>query len=164
MKIGDSVAVIDEDLKGTVTSIHGNQIDFKDENGFVYQYPAEKLVSHSPSLYENMRVESKPEYVPPKSKKHAANQLVLDLHFDQLVENPQDFESFERLFLQKEKLMDTLEFCRRNRIKKLEIIHGIGDGTLQQLVTDTLKSQTGLDFYNKEILHHQSGAVMVEFH
>ena len=164
MKIGDSVAVIDEDLKGTVTSIHGNRIDFKDEYGFVYQYPAEKLVSHSPTLYENIRVENKPEYTPPKSKKHAANQLTLDLHFDQLVKNPQDYESFERLFLQKEKLMDTLDFCRRNRIKKLEIIHGIGDGTLQQLVTDVLKSQTGLDFYNQAILHHQSGAVMVEFH
>lgn len=164
MKIGDLVAVLDEDLKGVITSVQDNRIDFKDENGFVYHYPPEQLIRYSPTLYDGIQVEQKSEYRPPKSKKHSANQLTIDLHFDKLVDHPQQFESFERLLLQKEKLVETIEFCRKNRIKKLEVIHGIGDGTLQQLVISTLKSQVGLNFYNKEILHHQSGAVMVEFH
>ena len=63
----------------------------------------------------------------------------------------------------KEKLLETIDFCRKNNLKKLEIIHGVGDGTLQKMVIDVLESQTGLDFYNKEILHHQSGALMVNF-
>ena len=88
----------------------------------------------------------------------------MDLHFENMVNNPNDYEGFERLFLQKEKLIETINFCRKNNLKRLEIVHGIGDGTLQRLVLDTLESQTNLDFYNKEILHHQSGAVMVDFH
>lgn len=110
-----------------------------------------------------MAVEKKAEPVKVNSKKHNKNHLILDLHFEKLVDNPSDYESFERLFLQKEKLISTLDFCRKNNLKKLEIIHGVGDGTLQKLVYDTLESQIGLDFYNKEVLHHQSGAVMVNF-
>ena len=86
----------------------------------------------------------------------------MDLHFNKLVDQPEKYDSFERLFIQKNKLLETLDFCKEHRIKQLEVIHGIGDGTLQKLVYDTLESQYGVTFYNKDILHHQSGAVIVE--
>ncbi len=164
MKIGDRVSVVDEDLSGLITSVHGNIVVFKDEFGFTHQYPKEKLVPKNADLYENIKIVKKPEPKKVVSKKHNKNALVLDLHFENLVSNPNDYDSFERLFIQKEKLVETLAFCRKNNLKKLEIIHGIGDGVLQRIVFDTLESQTNIDFYNKEILHHQSGAVMVEFH
>lgn len=163
MKIGDKVSVLDEDLDGVITSVKEEIITLKDDFGFTYQYPKEKLVLKNPTLYEGLKIKDKYEYTPPKSKKHAKNEFVLDLHFEKIVPNPEDYESFERLFLQKEKLLETLDFCRKNRIKRLEIVHGIGDGTLQKLVKETLESQVGLDFYHKEILHHQSGAILVEF-
>ncbi|MFC3160714.1 Smr domain-containing protein [Chryseobacterium arachidis] len=164
MKIGDKVSVVDEDLSGVVTSVHGNTVVFKDEYGFTHQYPKEKLVPKNPDLYENIKVVKKAEPKKTVSKKHQKNHLVLDLHFENLVKNPSDYDSFERLFIQKEKLMEVIAFCRKNNLKRLEIVHGIGDGTLQRMVFDVLEGQTNLDFYNKEILHHQSGAVMVEFH
>ena len=79
------------------------------------------------------------------------------------MKNPLEFDSFERLFLQKEKLLQTIDYCRKNHLKKLEIIHGIGDGVLQQMVYDVLESQTNLEFHNREILHDQSGTVLVFF-
>lgn len=164
MKIGDTVSVVDEDLSGVITSVNGNIVIFKDEYGFTYQYPREKLVPKNASIYENIQIEKKEETKRVISKKHDKNPLVLDLHFENLVKNPNDYDSFERLFLQKEKLTQVIGFCRKNHLKRLEIVHGIGDGVLQKMVWDVLESQTGLDFYNKEILHHQSGAVMVEFH
>jgi len=164
MKIGDKVSVVDEDLSGVITSVNGNIVVFKDGYGFTHQYPKEKLVPKISDFYENIKVIKKAEPQKTISKKHHKNLLVLDLHFDNLVKNPHDYDSFERLFIQKEKLLEVIAFCRKNHLKRLEIVHGIGDGTLQKLVWDTLESQTNLDFYNKEILHHQSGAVMVEFH
>ncbi|MBO6185153.1 MAG: DNA mismatch repair protein [Chryseobacterium sp.] len=164
MKIGNKVSVVDEDLSGVITSVNGNIVVFKDEYGFTYQYPKEKLVPKDAEMYENIKIIKKAEPRKTISKKHDKNPLILDLHFENLVKNPHDYDSFERLFLQKEKLIHTISFCRKNHLKKLEIVHGIGDGTLQRMVFDVLESQTGLDFYNKEILHHQSGAVMVEFH
>ncbi|SIQ41114.1 Smr domain-containing protein [Chryseobacterium sp. RU37D] len=164
MKIGDKIAVVDEDLSGIITSVKGNIVFFKDEFGFTHQYPKEKLVPKISDFYENIKVVKKAEPQKNISKKHQRNPLVLDLHFPNLVKNPNDYDSFERLFIQKEKLLEALEFCRKHYLKRLEIVHGIGDGVLQKLVWDILENQTNLDFYNKEILHHQSGAVMVEFH
>ncbi|WBV55882.1 Smr/MutS family protein [Chryseobacterium daecheongense] len=164
MKIGDQVSVVDEDLSGVVTSVKGNIVVLKDGYGFTHQYPKEKLVPKNASIYDNIKVVKKAEPKKITSKKHQKNHMVLDLHFHNLVKNPNDYDGFERLFLQKEKLIDTLIFCRKNHLKRLEIVHGIGDGVLQRMVLDVLESQTDLDFYNKEILHHQSGAVMVEFH
>lgn len=164
MKIGNKVSVVDEDLSGVITSLNGNIVVFKDEYGFTYQYPKEKLVPKDAEIYENIKIIKKAEPKKVVSKKHDKNPLILDLHFENLVKNPHDYDSFERLFLQKERLIQTISFCRKNHLKRLEIVHGIGDGTLQRMVFDVLESQTGLDFYNKEILHHQSGAVMVEFH
>ena len=164
MKIGNKVSVVDEDLSGVITSVNGNIVVFKDEYGFTHQYPKEKLVPKDAEIYENIKIIKKAEPKKIISKKHDKNPLILDLHFENLVKNPHDYDSFERLFLQKERLIQTISFCRKNHLKRLEIVHGIGDGTLQRMVFDVLESQTGLDFYNKEILHHQSGAVMVEFH
>jgi len=164
MKIGDKVSVVDEDLSGIITSVNGNIVVFKDEYGFTYQYPKEKLVPKNSDLYENIRIVKKAEPKKIISKKHQKNHMVLDLHFDHLVKNPGDYDSFERLFIQKAKLMEVLEFCRKHNLKRLEIVHGIGDGILQRMVMDVLESQADIDFYNKEILHHQSGAVMIEFH
>lgn len=90
--------------------------------------------------------------------------MVLDLHFESLVDQPSQYASLERIFIQKEKLIETIEFCKTHRLKKLEIIHGIGDGVLQKMVKEVLISQTGLDFYDLGILKEQSGSVMVEFH
>lgn len=163
MKIGDKVSVVDEDLDGIVTSVQGDLVHFQDEFGFVHQYSKQKLIERNVSIYENLKVEKKSEPRKPISKKHNRNHLVLDLHFEKLVENPSGYDGFERLFIQKEKLWETIEFCRKNNLKKLEIIHGVGDGVLQKMVHTVLESQTGLDFYNKEILHHQSGSVMVNF-
>lgn len=163
MKIGDKISVIDDDLGGTVTSVHGEMVVFADEHGFTHKISKDKAVIQNHSLYENISKIEKYQETKRKSKKHNRNHLVLDLHFEKLVENPLAYESFERLFLQKEKLLETIEFCRKNNLKKLEIVHGVGEGTLQKMVYDLLESQTGLDFHNKEILHHQSGAVMVNF-
>lgn len=163
MKINDKISVIDEDLNGIITSVQGNIVIFKDNHGFIHKYSKEQLVLQNADLYENIRVEKKHEHNKKTSKKHNKNHLVLDLHFENLVKNPLDYNSFDRLFLQKEKLLQTIEFCRKNNLKKLEIVHGIGDGTLQKMVRDVLESQTKLDFYNNEILHHQSGAVIVNF-
>jgi len=164
MKIGYQVSVVDEDLSGIITSVNGNIVVFKDEYGFTYQYPKEKLVPKNADLYENIRIVKKAEPKKIISKKHQKNHMVLDLHFENLVKNPSDYDSFERLFIQKAKLTEVLDFCRKHHLKRLEIVHGIGDGTLQRMVMDVLQSQTDIDFYNKEILHHQSGAVMIEFH
>lgn len=163
MKIGDQVSVIDEQISGKIISIKGNEITIEDQYGFPHHYLKTEVVLQEAQLYEGLKVIKKPEISKIISKKHDKKPLVLDLHFDKLARGSQNHDSFERLFLQREKLIQTIDYCRKNNLKKLEIIHGIGDGVLQKMVHDVLESQTNLEFYNKEILHHQSGSVLVDF-
>ena len=163
MKIGDKVSVIDDILKGKITAFNGKKITVEDEHGFSHVYNENEITLQNPEIYNQLKTVQKEETSKPKSKKHHKNPLVLDLHFETFGKNSGKIDAFERLFLQKEKLLKTLDFCRENNLKRLEIIHGIGDGVLQKMVHDVLESQTNLEFHNKEILHHQSGTVLVYF-
>lgn len=163
MKIGDSVSVIDDNLSGKIISIKGKKVTIEDEHGFPYEYDAAELVAQQAEIYDELKIVKKQETTKPVSKKHDKKPFILDLHFENLVKNPNDYDAFERLFRQKEKLISTLDYCRKNNLKKLEIIHGIGDGVLQQMVHEILEGQTNIEFQNKEILHHQSGTVLVFF-
>jgi len=163
MKIGDSVSVIDDNLKGKITAIKGKKVTIEDEYGFPYEYEAQELVLQEAEIYSQIRTIQKEEFSKPVSKKHDKKPMILDLHFENIAKGAVQVDPFERLFMQKEQLLKTLEYCRNNNLKRLEIIHGIGDGVLQQMVYDVLESQTNLEFHNKEILHHQSGTVLVYF-
>lgn len=162
MKIGDAVSVIDENLHGIVKSVRGATVNFTDEHGFSYTYSAQRLVKVEEALYDQIPVHKEEETPKKSSKKHSKNVFVVDLHYDKLAPKTPG-SAAERFFLQREKLQESVEFCRKHRLKKMEIIHGIGNGTLQKLVCDYLTGQMGLTFYHKETLPEQSGAVIVEF-
>ena len=163
MKIGDLVSVLDDQLKGKIIGIKGNKVLIEDEHRFEHEYEAKELVLQKTEIYDQIKTVRKEEPQKSISKKHDKKPFVLDLHFENIGKKNRNYDSFERLFLQKEKLLQTMDYCRKNNLKKLEIIHGIGDGVLQQMVHEVLESQTNLEFHNKEILHHQSGTVLVFF-
>ena len=162
MKIGDRVSVIDEDLSGKIISILGDEIQLQDEHGFEYFFHQSRVVVQNEAFYHNIFVIQKEETTKNISKKHAKNEMVLDLHFDKLVKKSQEYDSWERLFIQKEKLQETLDFCRANKIKNLEIIHGLGDGTLQNMVYEVLKNSAHIEFEENEFFKHSSASVRVK--
>lgn len=161
MKIGDSVSVLEEDLRGKIISILGDVVQVEDSFGFTYSFPKNKILPQNQSFYDEIPVVKKEEPKRNISKKHTKNVFQLDLHFDQLVSNPNEYDSWERLFIQKEKLQNTLDFCRENRIKNIEIIHGLGDGTVQEMVYQVLHSAIDIEFEENEFFKHSSGSVAV---
>jgi len=163
MKIGDLVSVIDENLRGKVLTIIANQVKIEDEHGFTYNFSKDKLTIIDSDLYENSPVIRKKETSKVVSKKHNKAPLKLDLHFNFLVKNPSDYDAFERLMIQREKLLEIIDFCRKNKIKTLQIIHGIGDGVLQKMVYEVLEGLTNVEYDSDGFFYHQSGNVEVKF-
>lgn len=163
MKIGDLVAVIDDNLKGKITSIKEKKVLIEDEHGFSYEFETKEVILQDAEMYDHINTIQKADNSKNISKKHNKRPFILDLHFGNLVKNQTRYNASERLFIQKEKLVETIEYCRKNNLKKLEIIHGIGEGVLQKMVLDVLESQSHLEFHDKEILHNQSGTVLVYF-
>ncbi len=163
MKIGDLVSVIDDDLKGKISAFKGNLVQIEDEHGFHYEIEKSKIVPQNHNIYEDISVVSKKENPKVISKKNQNKPQYIDLHFETLVKNPQDYESWERLMIQREKLIEKLEYCRSNNIKKLNIIHGIGDGVLQNMVHEVLQGFAGIEYEDHDFFYHSTGNVLVTF-
>lgn len=161
LQIGDEVSVLNETRTGTIIKIQGNQAILEDSDGFPYTYALQELVPRQKGLYSEITAVPHKEKTEKKTSVSKANLKVIDLHIEKLTPHPDEISPFERLFIQKEALLEGLERARNSGIKKLEIIHGLGNGTLQKMVYETLESQTHLDFHNKEILHHQSASIVV---
>lgn len=158
MKRGDKVSVVDEDLRGTITGVKGNRATVEDEHGFSYEFPVEKLVPVQKEIYSQNTVIQKDNSF--KSKTNAFR-TDIDLHITRLHPRPNSLSAEERLYLQREHLAKEIQRLRAAGIKKIEVIHGLGDGVVQQMVYDYLNGRTGLDFHDKEILQEQSAAVVV---
>lgn len=158
---GDLVSVVDKDLKGVVTAIQGNSIEIEDEHGFTYRFPKNQLVIQNHNIYQQVPVEAKKETFRKTSKKHQQAEFRLDLHFEKLVKNPKEYESWERIFIQKEKLMEAVEYCKANFIKKLVVVHGIGDGVLQNIVYETLHGISEIEFDDNPYFKNSIGNIEV---
>lgn len=165
MKIGDLVSVLDVDLKGKIISFKGNLVQIEDEHGFHYDIEKQKIVLQNHHLYDTVSFVSKKDTknVSLSSSKTKNQPQSIDLHFEKLVKNPQDFEAWERLMIQREKLIEKLEFCRENNIKKLNIVHGIGDGVLQNMVHEVLQGYAGIEYEDHDFFYHSTGNVLVTF-
>ena len=87
----------------------------------------------------------------------------MELSFAGIPLNPLIPDAFERLMIQKENLLETIDFCRKNHIKNLEIIHGIGDGVLQKMVYDILEGLSNVEYDEHGFFYHESGRVEVKF-
>lgn len=70
MKIGDSISIIDENLKGKIISISGEEIQIQDEHGFEYFFHQNRVVVQNKNLYHDISVVKKEENTKSISKKH----------------------------------------------------------------------------------------------
>jgi len=163
MKIGDKISFINENLKGKILKINKKELLILDEFGFERSISPEEVVPLDTKLYEDISIIKKKEPAPKRSLKNKQKIMTLDLHFENLVENPKKYNSWERLFIQKEKLQEMLEFCRKNKIKQLEIIHGLGDGVVQEMVLEVLKGEINIEYENQNLFKNQSGSIQVYF-
>ena len=163
MKIGDLVSVIDDDLKGKISAFKGNLVQIEDEHGFHYDIEKSKVVLYNHNIYDDISITAKKETSTKISKKNQTQPQSIDLHFEKLVNNPQNYESWERLMIQREKLIEKLEYCRSNNLKKLNIIHGIGDGVLQNMVHEVLQGFAGIEYEDHDFFYHSTGNVLVTF-
>jgi hypothetical protein len=166
-KAGDTVAYLDEPGTGTVIEINGDQVLVADENGFEDTYPAQSLVlKRALKIDSSASIPQKDAIAPKANDKERPSQknlkLECDLHFEVLVDFPKNYTNYQKLQIQLSEARKTLDKARKAGIKKVILIHGVGQGILREEVHTLLERLDDVQFYDASYAEYGRGATEVE--
>jgi len=169
---GDKVSVLDDAIDGIVVAIHGNEVTIETLDGFTLTFKSDELIKIESSLTFNFNknnVISEKEVAKPnysnKEKKSKKEVPVpeFDLHIEKLVKNYKAMSNYEILTLQTETAKKHIEFAMRNRIPKIVLIHGVGDGVLKSEIDFMLGRYDTIIFQDANYQKYGLGATEVYF-
>ncbi len=171
LKVGDTVVVTDDIIKGEILSIHNNSIKILSTDGFELIYPANELVKIeleqseiAKSVVVSMNLANKQEEIKKKSlfktKKDEEGVMEVDLHIQKLTKSTRGMDNYDMLNLQIETAKHKLEYAIRNRISKVIFIHGVGTGVLKTELNFLLK-RYNVNFYDASYQKYGMGATEV---
>ena len=170
-KIGDTVEVLDEAIKGSVLRLTTTAIIIETDDGFEMEFEASQLVKISGKLnvtnYDVAKVKHKkdtPIKKPKatiKAKERNTPKMEVDLHIHQLTQSTRGMNSFDMLNLQIDTAKRQLEFAMRKRVQKVVFIHGVGEGVLKEELKYLFNRYDNVTFYDAEYKKYGLGATEV---
>ena len=174
-KIGDKVAVLDDNVEGTVSGFQNNQVVVETSDGFVVVYFEKELVKTDNPLDlkafaagQSLSQVLKEKEIPPKrsfvkEKKSRKDEFVLevDLHIEKLVPSKRGMSNYDILTLQMETAKRQMDFAIKNRMPKVVFIHGVGEGVLKAELDFLLGRYDGISFQDANYQKYGLGATEV---
>lgn len=152
-KKGDSVAVIDDIIKGKVVKVKKNTVIIETSDGFPFEFSVNELVliekdqndlaryanvSNAELMEKNEVVKKKKSIFKTDSKNKSMPIMEVDLHIEKLVKSPSKMDNFDKLEVQLNTAKTKLDYAVRNRILKVVLIHGVGEGVLKAELNNLL--------------------------
>lgn len=87
----------------------------------------------------------------------------VDLHIEELVDNLSGLSNYEMLSIQLEKVEKEVDLALQSGVKKLILIHGVGNGRLKMEIHKILKEMKGVTFQDASYKEYGFGATQVNF-
>ena len=172
-EVGDFVSVLDDVVKGTITSITGSHIMIKDETEMVFKYLPSELVKvdqnqHELTKFSDINNHLLQDKISEKRKRQKSafkkiNKEVVfevDLHINQLVKSTAGLDNFDMLNLQLDTAKRKIEYAIQKRISKIIFIHGVGEGVLKSELEYLLKKYP-VKYYDASYQKYGLGATEV---
>jgi hypothetical protein len=174
---GDKVSVLDEAFDGVVTAVNGNVITIETTDGFEMTYSVNELIKRHSTSSLSSRIGSvnfsqvKKEKEEPKPRSFVRERKIkgeipppeFDLHIEKLVKNSRSMSNYDILTIQLETAKRHLDFAVRNRIPKIVLIHGVGEGILKSELDFLLGRYDNIDFRDGAYQKYGQGATEVIF-
>ncbi|OFY85539.1 MAG: hypothetical protein A3F72_10230 [Bacteroidetes bacterium RIFCSPLOWO2_12_FULL_35_15] len=129
--------------------------DFEAENE-----PAPKA-DLSKILFQKQNYSGAPKKSKPHSNNNPANELEIDLHIEELLDNYSGMSNAEIIQIQLKHFQKFLDKAINGHYRKLVVIHGVGNGRLKQEVRTILSSYNNLRFYDGSYSKYGFGATEV---
>ena len=152
--VGDKILFKNEDFEGeiirinspykvTVLSIDGFEMNVSVKDLVKIEEGTDKAISYGKNFYSK---DSDSKRIKSQKTQRSQRVLKVDLHIELLTSNYQEMDNFEIVQIQLNECCNKIEKALSSKITKLEIIHGIGEGTLKNEVHTILKNYN-LRFY-----------------
>lgn len=175
LKIGDKVAVLDDDLEGKIVDIGSQFITIVSQDGFEMDFPPSALVKIEGSLddifedhdvnYDQVLQEKdipkKPKSQKTTFKERLIPPMEVDLHINKLVNKSRGMSNHDMLNLQMDTARRQLEFAFKKRIQRIVFIHGVGEGVLKAELDFLLGRYNNLKYYDADYQKYGLGATEV---
>lgn len=139
--------------------------DFFEEKAIIYSIAdtqKEEIIKTLTNKDINKIIEHKDSIIKPPQKSKVNEVEEVDLHIEELVENPADFTPGQIIEMQLARFRITLEGGIKSQIRKMVFIHGVGNGKLKhELRKELEKSYPKLRYQDASFKEYGYGATMV---
>jgi dsDNA-specific endonuclease/ATPase MutS2 len=176
-KIGDRVRFLNSVGTGVIEAIKNERMALVNiDNGLVVPHLLSNLVLHSNEEAYQLRtmnvydeVDSKTQRSAPKQKKDKNNvsvfvndEMVVDLHIEDLVDSHAGMSNGQILNIQLAHFNRELNVAIRSKIKKLIVIHGVGEGVLKSCIRKEMyENYPQYDFHDASYRDYGYGATEI---
>jgi hypothetical protein len=174
MKIGDKVAILDDDIEGVIIAIHSNKICIQTDDGFEMDFSPTELVLMDTSISKTdfipddiqvvlseKEVKKKKKNTRIKPKDRSRPPMVVDLHIHQLIPKTKGLTNSDMLTIQIETAKRQLDFAIKKRIQRIVFIHGVGEGVLRAELEYLFRQYGNLDYNDADFQKYGRGATEV---
>lgn len=170
MKIGEKVKLLDEEGIFTIKNFIGNKAVLLDSYGFEVTHSLNNLIAYD--KYASMYTEvtdfnAKKEDVTFKKtnnlKKETIQERIIDLHIGNIVDSFKNMMPHQMLEKQIKKAMEEIKSAKKDKVKKLILIHGKGKGVLKKEIYKILNSMNDIEYFEADIIKYRFGAVEIRF-
>ena len=166
--IGDKVSVIDDAIDGIIVEIKNKEITIETSQGFfkISNINDLALFNKSEALYTKS-IDVKPT----RKQIEAQKQLTkvekgtpnFDLHIEKLVKTKAGMSNFDILNLQIDTAKRHIDFAIKNRIPKIVLVHGVGEGILKTELEYLFKKYPQISFQEANYQKYGLGATELYF-
>jgi len=172
-KIGEKVSFLHESGWGVIKEIKTDTVLVEDETGFDRPIPLNELVKiygNQEDRFDDVPLDFSEKEVRANSNNNSRiddtrkfkDFWEIDLHIHELLDSDLGLSNAEMMRHQISVLKSFFRNASDKRIKKLIIIHGVGQGVLKAEVRAFLQKQDGLEFYDSDFREYGKGATTVE--
>lgn len=177
-RIGDKVRFLNEVGEGVILNINGRNAFVETSDGFEQEYPLSSLVlstrnedyevdEHQISIkLQANDLKKKSEALDKKFnhiKSKSTDMMEIDLHIENLIDSHKGMQNYQILEVQMANFRRSLNTAISRRLKKMVVIHGVGEGVLKQEIRKELKEfYPHFDFYDASYQEYGYGATEIE--
>ena len=176
---GEKVSFLYETGGGIIVSQKSNLIYIvEDDSGFERIFQMSELVkihgsdykiSNSADIQMNEdETLSKSNHYVLKEKGTNSNKSMdvweIDLHIDMITESNRGMTNFQMLTKQLTEFKSFFKKAKSKNVRKLNVVHGVGEGVLKEEIRSYLEKQEGVEYYDADFREYGKGATTVEIH